>query len=62
MQFINLLGQNDDKIVISYAVQSESFYRCYISLTLAILIDDLLITVDLTNLLVEIQSEITLLS
>jgi hypothetical protein len=43
MQFINLLRQNDGKIVISYAVQSESFIDA-ISITVVVLIDDLLIT------------------
>lgn len=49
MQFINLLGQNDDKIVISYAGQSESFYRRYIALTVEILLDDLLILLTTTR-------------
>jgi hypothetical protein len=42
MQFINLLRQNDGKIVISYAVQS--LFIDVISITVVVLIDDLLIT------------------
>jgi hypothetical protein len=45
MQFINLLGQNDDKIVISYA-GNQSLFIDVTSLTVEILIDDLLIITD----------------